>query len=81
MGELFGDGCFDFDDLRIFNTYQIETNHEYIGEHMSRPKIWTATGVREEPSMGARFISHKPRRYRTKTNLFQTIPKPFNKSK
>ena len=23
MEELFGDGCFDFDDLRIFNTYPI----------------------------------------------------------
>ena len=33
MNELFGDECFDFDDLRIFNTYQIETNPEYVGEY------------------------------------------------
>ena len=33
MKELIGDRCFDFDDLRIFNTYQIETNHEYVGEY------------------------------------------------
>ena len=33
MKELIGDGCFDFDDLTIFNTYQIETNHEYASEY------------------------------------------------
>ena len=30
MKELFGDGCFDFDDLRIVNTYQLKTNYEYV---------------------------------------------------
>ena len=42
---------------------QYETNA--LIPPLSRPKIWTATGVRGGPSMEARSIPHKPRRPET----------------